>query len=668
MNDQATTPRRTLPDGRPAPDVAPSSALLDHDDLATMYKELRAGHPVRLSSDGHVFIDHNTTGTAIDIADQRFVETKLAEMKDMLQMGFLVKVSPDGTITANSSDNTFQYRSDPHHELSPDDRAFVREALIGGGNVGIRPDGTVQVDYPEGAQRRQFVDDVDRIMNELDNQISSGKLGEAARAGSGLMIVGGKNGTTEFDYSVQPVSNTPPIAFPADARDPMDPTAPAAMQDEAKDLSGRAAGMRETANREFEKQAADVGQQRDTAAREQGSAQQQAAAAHQQVNDEYRQADAAHAAADAANAQALQLEAAGKPAEAAEQHELARAKLAEEVALRDRAGGASEAATGLEKQAADAGAKVQQLDTQLTDVKARADASEATADAMENRAKAMTEAADHLDEANRLKMEAGHSRARGNEDEARRIEENADRERQLGTAAVGTARGISVDPITPDPAATQPAGTQPPGTDPSTPSDTGAGTTPVTLPPPIFGDDLSSSAPGSDTATVAATATTDALGDPVLSGAFASPGDQAVTVAAADGPAPSDVGSDVVSGDPGTAPDLVGDIDTPATGAPQADAQLASVDASPADAAGSLSTDASATFADDTSAGTPDSFAAADVLAAIDPGAASPDLATEGDTAGLAPDPGNSTAGDSTPGDSTPGDSTPGDSTPGDLA
>jgi hypothetical protein len=410
MNDQATTPRRTLPDGRPAPDTAPDSALLDHDDLATMYKALREGNAVGLSSDGHVFIDRNNPAPPIDIADQHYVEGKLAEMKGMLQMGFMVKVRPDGSITANSNDNSFQYRADPHHELGSDDRAFIHDSLVGGANVAIRPDGTIEVNYPQGAQRRQYVDDVDRIMNELDNQIRSGKLGEAARAGSGLVIAAGENGATQFEYRVQPPSTAPPIAFPADTRDPMDPTGPAAMQDEAKQLTDRAAAIRET--------------------------------------------------------------------------------------------------------------------------------SPAMADAMDKRAQALNDAADHLNEANRLRTEAGNSAHRGYADEAQRIEEQSASERQLGTDALTTARGIEVGSTVPDPTQptatdSQPAGgppspagdgagtpdgeSAPPGT--GTDDDTGTGSTtapraPVTLPPPI---ELAGTAGAPDTA-FAAAASTEALGDPVLGG------------------------------------------------------------------------------------------------------------------------------------------------------
>ncbi len=519
MNDQATAPRRTLPDGRPAPDTAPDSALLDHDDLATMYKALREGNAVGLSSDGHVFIDSNHPAPPIDIADQRFVEGKLAEMKGMLEMGFLVKVHPDGSITANSTDNSFQYRADAHHELTADDRAFVHDSLVGGGNIGIRPDGTIEVNYPPGAERRQYVDDVDRIMNELDNQISSGKLGDAARSGSGLVIAAGENGATQFEYRVQPPSTAPAIPFPADARDPMDPTAPAAMQDEAKQLTDRAEAIRAT--------------------------------------------------------------------------------------------------------------------------------SPAAADVMDKRAQALSDAADHLNEANRLRTEAGNSEHFGNAEEAQRIQEQSERERQLGTDALTTARGIEVDTTVPDPATTQTtADTQPAGADSSSAgdgaggtTDTGAGTPGTDATPSGTGagsgtDTTPSGTPPAGTPAQPVTlppsielAGTDSLGDPVMGGATAGAGATSAGTAGGTGTLGTDQTLNPPVVDTPVDPNVLGDPN--ATGAGTGDAG----------AGGTLGTDqtlnppAVDTPIDATALGG-DPASSTDVVGDIGPSGTSPEATLGGASAG----------------------------------
>ena len=122
MAGETTTPRRVLPDGTPAPDAAPDSTLLDHDDLAQVYQALRSGHAVGLGADGHVYV-HQEAGTAIDAPSQAFVEGKLAEVKNMLHMGFAVEIHPDGTINANNPDGRIQYRSDPNPVLGDEERA-----------------------------------------------------------------------------------------------------------------------------------------------------------------------------------------------------------------------------------------------------------------------------------------------------------------------------------------------------------------------------------------------------------------------------------------------------------------------------------------------------------------------------------------------------------------
>ena len=135
MAGETTTPRRVLPDGTPAPDAAPDSTLLDHDDLAEVYQALRSGHAVGLGADGHVYV-HQEAGTAIDAPSQAFVEGKLAEVKNMLHMGFAVEIHPDGTINANNPDGRIQYRSDPNPGLGDEERATIRAAIVAGGERG----------------------------------------------------------------------------------------------------------------------------------------------------------------------------------------------------------------------------------------------------------------------------------------------------------------------------------------------------------------------------------------------------------------------------------------------------------------------------------------------------------------------------------------------------
>ena len=345
--------------------------------------------------------------------------------------------------------------------------------------MGIRPDGTVEIVTPLNAQRRPYADDVDRVMTELDHQISSGNLANAAKSGAGLVISVKENGDTAFDYKDQPKSTEPAIAFPAEIRDPHDPTAVDALHTQAAELAQRAAAVRETSNQNFEKQAADTGQQRDAAAREQTAAEQQATTARQQQADELKQADAAKAAAESATTQAQQLDAAGKPDEAAEQRELARAKTAEATELGRRAAGAGDAATKLDQQATDAAAKVQQLDTQLADIKQHADVSETAADALENRAKAMTEAAGHLSEANRLDGEAVKARTDGDEEAARLIQNAADYERRLGTEASAKVATIALDEDLVD-ETLKPGSVTPMPVAPTPSADTGAAVTAAT--------------------------------------------------------------------------------------------------------------------------------------------------------------------------------------------
>jgi hypothetical protein len=247
VTDQTTTSRRVLPNGRPAPDAAPDSALLDHDDLAKVYQALRSGHSVGLGADGNVHV-HDEVGTPIDATSQAFVEGKLAEVKDMLRMGFAVEIHADGTINANTPGSGIVYRSDPRAELGDDDRAMIRAALKDGEVVGIRPDGTLEVMQPDNPQPRPYADDVDRIMTELDHQISSGTLADHAKSGSGLVISANPNGDTAFEYKDLPKPTLPAVAFPAEIRDPHDPTTVDALHSQAAELQQRAATLREASN------------------------------------------------------------------------------------------------------------------------------------------------------------------------------------------------------------------------------------------------------------------------------------------------------------------------------------------------------------------------------------------------------------------------------------
>ena len=204
---------RTLPDGRPAPPTAPDAELLDDADMRGVRDALRQGKKVGLSADGKIHVFDTPEGDPIDIASETFIEAKLGEVRSLLQMGFNATLHPSGEISANSHDGRFQYQADETVALTAADRDVIRRMLVAGSDVGITPDGTIQFSQAMGGTRRSL-NQADRVMAELDRQISTGRVTSEAAAGRGLTMSGREDGAIEFGFQDTP--RIPGLALPED--------------------------------------------------------------------------------------------------------------------------------------------------------------------------------------------------------------------------------------------------------------------------------------------------------------------------------------------------------------------------------------------------------------------------------------------------------------------
>jgi hypothetical protein len=298
---------RTLPDGRPAPPTAPDAELLDDADLRGIRDALRQGKKVGLGSDGKIHVFDTPEGDPIDIASETFIEGKLGEVRSLLQHGFNATLHPSGEISANSHDGRFMYQADEAVALTAADRDGIRRMLVGGADVGITPDGTIQFSQAIGATTRSL-NQADRVMAELDRQISSGRVASEAAAGRGLTISAREDGAVEFGYQDAPRIPgfaLPEDGLPADRVDDLlgDPSG-RAMAAQGRAMDARAEQLRAAALGHHATESGRLAAERDDATRRQAMAGLGADQATRQMTD------AQHLAAEEADtARRLELEA-----------------------------------------------------------------------------------------------------------------------------------------------------------------------------------------------------------------------------------------------------------------------------------------------------------------------------------------------------------------------
>jgi hypothetical protein len=298
---------RTLPDGRPAPATAPDADILDDADLRGIRDALREGKKVGIGSDGKIHVFATPEGDPIDIASETFIEGKLGEVRSLLQLGFNATLHPSGEILANSNDGRFKYQADETVALTAADRDGIRRMIVGGADVGITPDGTIQFTQPMGGAKRSL-NQADRVMAELDRQISNGRVAAEAAAGRGLTISGRDDGAMEFGFQDAP--RIPGFALPEDGLpadrvdDLLGDRTGQALSAQARAMDARAEQLRTAALGHHRTESGRLVVERDDAGRRQAMAEMGAVQATEQM------AEAQHAAAEEFDtARRLELEA-----------------------------------------------------------------------------------------------------------------------------------------------------------------------------------------------------------------------------------------------------------------------------------------------------------------------------------------------------------------------
>lgn len=234
---------RTLPDGRPAPDVAPDEEILDQQDLRQIADALRAGKHVGLSSDGKVHVFENTDGTpGMDATSEAFIEDHLGEVRSFLQLGFSASIHPDGRIWGHSADDKFKFQTDEVVALTDADRAEIRTFVARGADVAITPDGTVQFTQHPGLPVRTLAE-ADAVMEFIAQETASGRLAQQAAEGRGLVISGNRFRGEDLQPRYVDAPDIPGIRLPDPVPEPdagggdapTVPTAPAPARTDAEE-------------------------------------------------------------------------------------------------------------------------------------------------------------------------------------------------------------------------------------------------------------------------------------------------------------------------------------------------------------------------------------------------------------------------------------------------
>ena len=162
-----------------------------------------------LAYDGKVYVS-STAGPAMTPAHEQFIESKMGHVVELARSGYGVSVRPDGTISADRADHLSKVMYDPDLELSEQQRLLIQRGVSEGGQVHVHSDGRVEYflaknsSPPDPAQ-------VARLQQAVDEEIRSGRLLEALRAGETLSA----NPDGSLDY-IRTGPGPDPIEFPED--------------------------------------------------------------------------------------------------------------------------------------------------------------------------------------------------------------------------------------------------------------------------------------------------------------------------------------------------------------------------------------------------------------------------------------------------------------------
>ncbi|HUC32481.1 MAG TPA: hypothetical protein VMS14_03710, partial [Ilumatobacteraceae bacterium] len=281
---------------------------IDDDVLKDMSVALSQGRRVRFTPEGDpsASLDAQSTGLQQPAAD--FLGTKVDEINALLDKGLEVNVDPDGSIFAFTPDRSSRYLSDPNPEIESFDRLIVHDAIGKGANLVIEPDGSMGYHIPPGTTPPS-ADQVAARVKAFDEQLDSGKLSEAVKAGKQfeLSSEGSMSYVVDDSSGISGVAGgatapgTPGTPDTTDAADTApggdtgSPDATAsdadAMRAESAEATQMAARIREVAYDHFTEDYTALSITRDDEARRVWALRQEASSADMQIKREQRNVD-----------------------------------------------------------------------------------------------------------------------------------------------------------------------------------------------------------------------------------------------------------------------------------------------------------------------------------------------------------------------------------------
>ena len=273
---------------------------IDFDDatIADMTVALSQGRRVRFvpGSDPSASLD---TGEHLDQSDADFLGTKLDEVKDLLGRGFEVNVHPDGSIYAFTADRSQRYLANPDATLDTLEAEFVRQSIRTGSTVVVEVDGSIAFKKGDGPAPDEAA--ITKRIAHFDEQLSSGKLAEAAAAGKNFEVAGdgtmsyvgsGATADTAADPATDPAADVDVVGDGVGGV--VDDLDGDAVRMQAQQATEFAQQVREVSYDRLEQETTSLGLERDAAARLAWAAEQEANAADMQVKRELSFVDGYH--------------------------------------------------------------------------------------------------------------------------------------------------------------------------------------------------------------------------------------------------------------------------------------------------------------------------------------------------------------------------------------
>ena len=178
---------RYLVRGAPRPATAPPNAIFDEGDLDRIGTALAQGRSAVMASNGHIYIGERGEYEPMTQQGEEFIESRLGEMKRMVEAGVSIGIRPDGTFSGNRSDGRLKVFGGPDAEIDQQEVTLITEYLESGSRVQVHADGMIELrDVP--GDPKPSVDEGQRLAREFVRMHDTGELARQMGEGMSLTI------------------------------------------------------------------------------------------------------------------------------------------------------------------------------------------------------------------------------------------------------------------------------------------------------------------------------------------------------------------------------------------------------------------------------------------------------------------------------------------------